>query len=169
MHRSTGSREPGRPPLSRRAFLGRAAASSALLAAPRIPSVRLVATLAAPADPTRLAPPLANAREQARREGVGRFETAGRTLELHHEFFDDLERTAASPPVGLAGQAWMLFHSPTDMIVPFRDAEQLLARSPGPCSLVSLPGAGHLLADRADGEFVAAVIAAWADRFLPGQ
>ncbi len=140
--------------------------TACLRAAPRIDAARLVATIAAPADAAHLPPALEAARDEARHRGVGRLVTGGGSYPLKRAFFEDLARSGGADAVRALDRALLVFHSPTDLTVPFAAAEALVSAAPHPRSLITLPGAGHLLADRADCAYVAAVIAAWVTRYL---
>ena len=62
--------------------------------------------------------------------------------------------------------AVLLLHAPDDAVVPVEDAARLYTALPHPKSFVSLPGADHALSAAADAEYAAAVIAAWAERYV---
>jgi putative redox protein len=58
-------------------------------------------------------------------------------------------------------------HAPGDEIVGIDNARAIFQAARHPKSFVSLDGADHLLSRRSDAVYAAAVIAAWADRYLP--
>ena len=64
------------------------------------------------------------------------------------------------------GKALMIFHSPVDEIVPVENAAILYRLAHHPKSFVSLDDADHLLTNTRDAEYVARVLAAWADRYV---
>jgi uncharacterized OsmC-like protein len=57
-------------------------------------------------------------------------------------------------------------HAPTDDIVGIDNARVIFEAARHPKSFVALDGADHLLTRRADAEYVASVLAAWARRYL---
>jgi pimeloyl-ACP methyl ester carboxylesterase len=140
--------------------------AAVLRAANRVSSVRLVATLAAPAQPGGVGPSLQRARADLERGGVARLVVAGRQMELRRGFFDDLEATPLLEEVAALRAALLVFHSPTDSVVPLDNAELLLARAPYPKGAFALDGASHLFDRREDCRFIADVIAAWCRRYL---
>ena len=137
-----------------------------LRAANLLAEVRLVAALAAPAEPGSVGPLMAGAAEQAQRHGVAELRVAGRQLKLHRSFFDDLAATPLFDEVAKLRASLQVFHSPQDTIVPVDSAERIMAAAPYPKSLIALDGAGHLIDRRADCEWIADIIAGWCRRYL---
>ncbi len=151
---------------SPRILIGHSMGGAAVLAAAtRLESVKLVATLAAPAEPGRVAGRLKAASAVAKREGAVDVTIAGRTFHLKSSFFDDLSSARVRESLKNLDAATLIFHSPDDEIVPPENARLLFAAAPHPKSFVALDGADHLLTDPEDAEFVADLIAAWARRF----
>jgi putative redox protein len=64
--------------------------------------------------------------------------------------------------------ALLVLHSPADEVVSVDAARRIFDAARHPKSFVALDGADHLLTDPADGEYAAAVLAAWAGRYAPG-
>lgn len=63
----------------------------------------------------------------------------------------------------------MIFHSPQDRVVGIDNAAHIYSKAKHPKSFVSLDGADHLLLkDKADAEYIAHVITAWAHRYIKG-
>ena len=60
-------------------------------------------------------------------------------------------------------------HAPYDDIVSIDNASKIFLAAHHPRSFVSLDTANHLLSKRADCEYVASIIAAWAVRYLPAE
>ncbi|MBW2523487.1 MAG: alpha/beta fold hydrolase [Deltaproteobacteria bacterium] len=138
--------------------------AAVLRAASRVPNVRLVAALAAPAEPGAVGPGLLEARQSLERDGVARFAVAGRTMELRRDFFDDLAAAPLLDEVARLDATLLVFHSPTDTIVPLDNAERLYAAAPYPKGILALDGASHLFDRREDCRFIADTIAAWCRR-----
>lgn len=140
--------------------------AACLVAASRLPSVRAVATIAAPSE-------LAHVREQMRdelaeieRSGEAEVVLAGRRFVVRDELLRDLDAVDLRAAVGSLGAALLLLHAPEDRTVAVEHAAQLYTAAPHPKSFVALPGSGHLLREAADAEYAASVIAAWAERYL---
>ncbi len=60
----------------------------------------------------------------------------------------------------------LILHAPGDDVVPIEEAAKIYRRLEHPKSFVSLDGADHLLSNKADAEYVAELLAAWAGRYL---
>ena len=66
-------------------------------------------------------------------------------------------------------RALIVFHAPGDTTVGIDNASKIFLAARHPRSFVSLDDADHLLSRRADGQYVGAVLAAWASRYLPAR
>ncbi len=138
--------------------------AAVLSAAPSMPSVRAVATIAAPADPAHVTQ-IFDA-DAVMRDGSAPVNIGGRTFTIGRSFLDDLHRQ--EPLAAIAGftGATLILHSPIDQIVGIDNAETIYRAARHPKSFISLDNADHLLADEADAEYVATVIGTWVQRYL---
>jgi putative redox protein len=139
--------------------------AAVLMAAARVPSVSVVATIAAPAAPGHVAETLAETRARALREGAAEAIIAGRPVLLRRRFFEALEEVDPGEALRATQAALLLFHSPGDQVVPISNAARLFQTARHPKSFVSLPGADHLLSDEADAQLVGEIVAAWVRRY----
>ena len=62
-----------------------------------------------------------------------------------------------------------MFHAPRDATVGIDNASPIFLAAKHPKSFVSLDDADHVLSRRSDGQYVGAVLAAWASRYLPAR
>ena len=129
--------------------------AAVLIAGNRIESVEAVATIGAPSHPDHVQHLLEGSIETIRATGSATVSLAGRPFTIQSHFLDDLSR------------AVLIMHSPQDEVVSVDHARKLYTSLQHPKSFVSLDGADHLLSKRADSQYVADVIAAWAGRYLP--
>jgi putative redox protein len=60
----------------------------------------------------------------------------------------------------------MIFHSPLDNTVGIDNASMIFNTAKHPKSFVSLDGAGHLLSNDKDSNYVGRVMAAWAEKYI---
>ncbi len=140
--------------------------AAAIVAAPELPEVRAVATLATPSSTQHLretlrslAPQLENGAESAEVEVVGKKVTLRRAL------LDDLAAQDLAAAAGRLDRPLVLFHSPSDDVADISEAARLYAAARHPKSFLSLGGADHLLlADPRDAVFVADALVAFLDR-----
>ncbi len=143
--------------------------AAALLAAKRLDSIRLVASIATPINPGRIGEALLRARARAMLEGEGELHVAGRAYRLKKNFFVDLDETSLKAVLRTLGKPLLVFQSPVDRLVRAGSGEELFQAASHPKSFISLPGADHLLSDGKDARLVAGVIELWVKRYLPGS
>ncbi|WP_344664331.1 bifunctional alpha/beta hydrolase/OsmC family protein [Catenulispora yoronensis] len=155
--------EHGAPQL----LIGHSLGGAAVLAARhRIPQVRAVATIGAPADPAHVEHLIGHARPEIEREGQATVRLGGRDFCIRRGFLQDISAQRQAARIGDLGAALMVMHSPQDDVVGVDNARMIFDAARHPKSFVSLDGADHLLTRRADAEYAAAVLAAWASRYL---
>lgn len=140
--------------------------AAVLQAATRIAESRAVCTIGAPADPEHVRLLLGEGQDEIRERGEATVDIGGRPFTVRREFLADLERQPGAAAAAELGRALLIFHSPTDTVVGIGNARALYEAARHPKSFVALDGADHLLTRRSDAEFVAAVLAAWAERYI---
>ncbi|MGB3829079.1 MAG: alpha/beta fold hydrolase [Ornithinimicrobium sp.] len=153
--------------------------AAVLAAAGRLPSVRAVATIGAPASPDHVAH-LISARQEANDQqnhsdsngdpDPDRYlnvDIGGRPFTIGREFLDDIAAQPQRERIAELRRDLLILHSPSDDVVGIENAREIFDAAKHPKSFVALPGADHLLARRCDAEFAAAIIAAWAHRLFP--
>ena len=140
--------------------------AAVLAAAPRLPEVVAVATIAAPADPAHVTRLFDDAAEELAAEGRARVRIGERELTVRKELLDDLAEQRQSRRIAELGAALLVLHSPQDETVALADARTIYEAARHPKSFVALDGADHLLSGHADSRYAADVIATWASRYL---
>jgi pimeloyl-ACP methyl ester carboxylesterase len=146
-------------------LLGHSMGGAAVLqAAGRLPSVRLVCTLAATADPSIPRGPLSAAAKQAEQDGEALLAVAGRMHRIQRTFFDDLRSVDMKDTLARLDAALLVFHADVDLLVPPDNADRLFAAAGAPGARVVMPGAGHMFNGRNDCRLIAATVAAWSER-----
>jgi uncharacterized OsmC-like protein/pimeloyl-ACP methyl ester carboxylesterase len=147
-------------------LLGHSLGGAAMLAAAgRIPTTKAVVAIAAPKDPAHLLKYLPVVDEIAEK-GSAEIEIAGRLFKLKQSFIDDISQASLSEHLAGLKASLLLLHSPDDATIPFEHARSIYERVRGHKTLIPLPGADHLLTDRRDAEYAAALVAAWVERYL---
>ena len=150
-----------------RILVGHSLGGSAVLrVAARLPSVRAVVTIGAPADPAHVKRLLGPAAETIEADGVADVTLGGRSFSIKKQFLDDLEQTRMEESIRSLRRALLVLHSPVDEIVGIDDASRIYQAALHPKSFVSLDRADHLLSDPSDSAYVGSVIAAWAGKYL---
>lgn len=148
-------------------LIGHSLGGAAVLAAAHlIPEAVGVVTIGAPADPDHVKQILRDDLDTIEREGRGRVVLAGREFTIEKQFLEDLDQHRMSESIHRLGKALLIFHSPSDTIVPIDEARRIYQNAVHPKSFISLDKADHLLSKRMDSEYVATTLAAWATRYL---
>jgi putative redox protein len=140
-----------------------------LVAAGKIPEAKAVATIGAPSDPSHVAHLFAGSLQEIKAEGEAEVQLAGRRFRIKSQFLDDIENLRLVDAIGSLRKPLAVFHSPVDDTVSIENAADIFMAAKHPKSFVSLDDADHLLSRREDALYVATVLAAWAERFLPPQ
>ncbi|MGH8632738.1 MAG: bifunctional alpha/beta hydrolase/OsmC family protein [Burkholderiales bacterium] len=140
--------------------------AAVLAAAPEIPEATAVATIAAPFDPAHVKHLLAPALSEIEAAGEATVELAGRTFRIKKQFLDDIVGRNSREAIGDLRKALLIFHSPRDTTVSIDNAAQIYTAAKHPKSFISLDDADHLLTRKEDASYVAAVLAAWASRYI---
>ena len=91
----------------------------------------------------------------------------GRDFELGADFIHDICAQAQEARIANLGRPLLVMHAPLDRIVPIDNAARIFQAARHPKSFVSLDRADHLLTRRADADYAAALVAAWAGPYLP--
>jgi putative redox protein len=143
--------------------------SAVLAAAGQIPEVKAVATIGAPSDPGHVAHLFTEAQSEIEAEGEAEVVLAGRSFRIQKQFLEDIENQKLTEAIGAMRKPLMVFHSPFDDTVDIDSAAEIFMAAKHPKSFVSLDDADHLLSRREDAAYVATLLAAWAERYLPKQ
>ncbi|MFA4938872.1 bifunctional alpha/beta hydrolase/OsmC family protein [Brevundimonas sp.] len=142
--------------------------AAALIAATDLPDVAAVATIGAPADLQHI---LREFRpddlDTVRREGEASVEIAGRSFVIRQSFLEAVERFDVETCIASLRRPVLILHSPIDQVVGIEHASRLFVASSHPKSFISLDMGDHLLTDMEDSTYAAAMVSAWASRFLP--
>jgi len=151
-----------------RLLVGHSLGGTAVLAAARsISESRAVATIGSPSDTQHLGNLLRDRAPDIEHAGEAEVRLAGRAVRIRRQLLDDLAEQSMHSAIEDLGRALMIFHSPQDDTVSIDHAARIFAAARHPKSFVSLDGADHLLLrDEADAHYVAAVLAAWAARYV---
>ena len=148
-------------------LIGHSLGGAAVLAvAGDVPEAKAVVTIGAPSDPAHVAHLLKDKREEIEAEGEAQVELAGRTFTLKRQFLRDIQSQRLAERIRAMRKALLIMHSPADEIVDIDNASEIFLAARHPKSFISLDKADHLLTRRADSEYVAVTIGAWARRYL---
>lgn len=140
--------------------------AAVLHAAGHIPSVRAVATIGAPPEPSHLAGCLEPMRADLQTKGEAEITLAGRTFRIGRRFLDDLEAINMREVVNGLQRPLLILHSDQDHTVGIENGWALFGMARTPKSFVTLEGADHLLSRREDSLYAGSLLAAWARKYL---
>ena len=150
-----------------RLLVGHSLGGAAVLAAAgAVPEASAVATIGAPADPAHVSHLFADHIEEIEAKGEAEVRLVGRPFRVKKQFLDDLQDQRQNDRIATLKRALIVFHSPVDNLVGIDNAGVIFGAAKHPKSFVSLDSADHLLSKRADAEYVATVLAAWASRYI---
>nr|WP_313427272.1 OsmC family protein [Brevundimonas diminuta] len=142
--------------------------AAALVAAPNLPEIAAVATLAAPADVHHLLGLFApEDLDAVRRDGETVVTLAERPLVIRRDFIEAIDGVHVETAVAALRRPLLVMHSARDDVVGIDHASRIFRAAHHPKSFISLHTADHLLAEVADAQYAAAMIAAWANRYMP--
>jgi len=151
-------------------LIGHSLGGAAVIAATeRIPEARAVATIGAPSDVAHVTQAFAAYLPEIKSRGEASVTLGGRTLTLSREFLNDLREHPLLQRVMDLRRALLVLNAPTDAVVGIENASAIFQAANHPKSFVSLDDADHFLSGAMDADYAAAVIAAWAARYMPGR
>ncbi|MEP5763752.1 MAG: bifunctional alpha/beta hydrolase/OsmC family protein [Halieaceae bacterium] len=148
-------------------LIGHSLGGAAVLAmAADVPEVTAVATIGAPHRAEHVAHNFSASLEEINASGEAQVDLGGRQFRIKKQFLDDLDSYEHSD-LGKLRKAVLVMHAPLDATVSVTEAEKIYLEARHPKSFISLDDADHLLSRKADSEYAARSIAAWASRYLP--
>jgi alpha-beta hydrolase superfamily lysophospholipase len=141
--------------------------AAVLAAAEQVPEVRAVVTIAAPSDPSHVVGLFGDQLAQIESAGEAEVQLAGRAFRIKRQFLVDAAEQQLDSKIGRLRKALLVMHSPLDTTVDISNAMHIFTQAKHPKSFVSLDSADHLLSRKSDAVYIANVIAAWSERYLP--
>lgn len=149
-------------------LIGHSLGGAAVLAATEcIADARAVVTLGAPFDPAHVAHQFGPSLQAIEADGQAQVHLGGRPFTIRRSFIDDINSQAQEQRIRELRRPLLVMHSPVDSVVGVDNARRIFEAALHPKSFVALDGTDHLLTRAVDARFAAAVIAAWAARYLP--
>lgn len=140
--------------------------AAAIVAASRIPEIKGVATIAAPAEASHAALQIGDSRAEIEAKGVATVKLAGRPFTIKKQFLDDLAGQNVLAAAAALHKPLLVMHAPLDETVGIDNATKIFVAAKHPKSFVSLDSADHLLSKTEDARYAASVLAAWAGRYI---
>lgn len=146
-------------------LIGHSLGGAAVLAvAHQLPEVKAVATIGAPHEAQHVVHNFSADLDKVNQDGQAEVTLGTRKFVIRKQFVDDLEQNKSK--IGSLKKALLVMHSPVDTTVNISEAEKIYRDAKHPKSFVSLDNADHLITSKADAEYIATTIAAWASRYI---
>lgn len=143
--------------------------AAVIAAASEITSIKAVATIGAPFDPSHVIHHFEEKVPEIEKQGVAEVHIGGRPFQLGKNFLEDIRENNLKSILNNFGKALLIMHAPEDDIVDIDNAANIYQYARHPKSFISLDGANHLLSNKEDSIYVGAVIAAWMQKYVPDQ
>jgi len=140
--------------------------AASIFAASEIASVKAVATIGTPSNPVHVKHLLKSDLEEINTTGKAVVNLSGRDFTIKKQFLDDLENKSLIEVIKNLRKPILILHSPQDLTVEIRNAQDIYIAAHHPKSFISLDGADHLLSNKQDSIYAGEVIAGWATRYL---
>ena len=139
--------------------------AAVLKAAHSIDECQAVVSIAAPANAEHISQLFTCSIDEIQKKGEAKIDLAGRQFTIQKQFIDDIS-VQDNSHISHLNRALLVMHSPLDNIVSIDEAQKIYQLAKHPKSFVSLDSADHLLSNKADAEYAARIIAAWASKFI---
>jgi len=134
-------------------LIGHSLGGAAVIAATkRIPGIKAVATIGAPADPEHVSHNFGKWVEEIKTEGEAEVCLAGRPFTIRKHFLDDIASAKLDDALPDLDAALLVMHAPRDVTVGVENASSLFVKAKHPKSFVSLDDADHLPQHRRSGD-----------------
>ena len=140
--------------------------TAAIFAAAKIKSIKAVAVINSPSDPSHVKHLLRDSTYEINKNGKAKVNLGGIDFTIKKQFLDDLENKSLIEVVSKFGKGLLVLHSPQDRTVDIKNAEEIYKAAHHPKSFVSLDGADHLLSAKEDSKYAGQVISSWASRYV---
>lgn len=140
--------------------------AAVIAAAERIPEVRAIVTIGAPADTAHVEHNFAAAVEVIESEGEADVRLGKQTFRIGRALLDDIRDQPQLERIAGLKRALLVLHAPTDSVVGIENASAIFLAAKHPKSFVSLDDADHFVSRKEDADYAAELIAGWAGRYL---
>lgn len=138
----------------------------AIESASKIHSVKAVAVIGSPAEPSNLSEKLKRTKIKAERDGIAETEIGGVKYKFKKDFFDDIDNHKLKEYITNLNKPLLIMHSPEDTYTNIENAALIFQAAKHPKSYISLDKIDHLMLNKKDAEYVGKIIAVWTDKYL---
>lgn len=143
--------------------------AAVIAAAEHILEVKAVVTIGAPFEVDHILHQLGDNLEQIEKSDSVKVSIAGRVFEVGRDFVQQARGQNQGERLAKLGKALLVMHAPGDEIVGIDNASEIFGGAKHPKSFVSLHDADHLLTKKGSANYVANMIAAWSQIYVPNS
>lgn len=148
-------------------LIGHSLGGAAVLAtAASLTSVKAIATIGAPAQPSHVHHLFEKHLDEIRENGSAQIKLAGRPFKIGKRFLDDVEAHCQDCHIADLKRDLLILHAPNDTVVGIQNAAEIFTAAKHPKSFISLTESDHLLLEPDSAEQAADLIGAWSKRSL---
>ena len=140
--------------------------AAVLQAAAQLDTVKAVATIGSPSEPSHVEHHFESKKEEIEREGSAIVNLAGRPFRIKKQFLDDLQESRMNNYIENLNRALLVMHAPLDNTVGIDNAAHIYKKAKHPKSFISLHEADHLLTDEKFSLYAGSIIAEWSEIYL---
>ncbi len=142
--------------------------AAVLVAASRIPEIKAVSTIGAPATTEHVTHLFSDSgTDSSHPDKLKQVSIGGRPFLITDQFIEELYQTDLLEIVSSLKKPYLILHSPFDKIVGIENAQKLYHHAYHPKSFISLDRADHLLTNNDDALYVGQMIGSWVQRYFP--
>jgi alpha-beta hydrolase superfamily lysophospholipase len=131
----------------------------------KLKSIKAVAVIAAPAEPSMLSVKLKKTKAEANKEGIARRNIGGVKYTFKREFFEDIESYNMKHDMANLKKPLLILQSPSDTYTDYSNAQTIYNLAKEPKELISLGGLDHLMLRKADARYVGKLIGEWFEKY----
>jgi putative redox protein len=139
---------------------------AAVYAALKLPYVKAIVVIGAPAEPSKLSAKLKNTKKRAIEKGVSEKEIGGVKFKFKPQFFYDIESYRLKDALKKLKRPFLIMHSPIDTYNDVSNAAELFKNARHPKSFISLDDMNHLMLKQEDAYYAGKLIGAWAEKYI---
>ncbi len=125
-----------------------------------------VVTIGSPYDPAHVANVFEDKLDEIKEAGSAQVTLAGRKFTISRQFIEDVQGEGIKQTLAELNRPLLIFHSPQDEIVSIDNAALIYKAARHPKSFIAIDGADHLLLEQEKAQYVANLIAEWAEPYL---
>jgi alpha-beta hydrolase superfamily lysophospholipase len=133
----------------------------AIESALKLPSVKAVATIGTPSEPSHLSIKLRKTKARTLKDGIGETVIGGVKFQFKPQFWQDIESYTLKNDLPELNRPLLILHSPVDTYTPFENASELFKIAKEPKKFISLDDIDHLMLKKSDAFHVGDLIGTW--------